>query len=169
MRAVALGRCAIKVNWSNAQLTLRATVAAVLALVLATWLELAYPIYAFIAAVIVTDLDPATSRKLGFRRTTATVIGALCGAVLSFLLPPGPLGVGGGFFLAMLLAQALGAGEGARVAGYICGIVLLDHSSEPWHYAFHRFIETMIGVVAAWSISYVPKLINFDSNSTKLK
>ena len=167
MRAVVLGWCAATMSWSNAQLTFRATVAAVMALVLANWLELAYPIYAFIAAVIVTDLDPATSRKLGFRRTVATVIGALCGATLSLILPPGPLGIGGGFFLAMLLAQALGAGEGARVAGYICGIVLLDHSSEPWHYAFHRFTETMIGVFAAWSISYVPKLIDAEGLAEK--
>jgi uncharacterized membrane protein YgaE (UPF0421/DUF939 family) len=154
-------------SWASVQLTLRASVAAVVALVLANWLALAYPIYAFIAAVIVTDLDTATSRKLGFRRIIATVIGALCGAALSFFVPTGPLGVGAGFFLAMLLALALGAGEGARVAGYICGIVLLDHSSEPWHYAFHRFIETMIGVVAAWSISYVPKLLDFDRTPAK--
>jgi uncharacterized membrane protein YgaE (UPF0421/DUF939 family) len=154
-------------SWGSVQLTLRATVAAVVALLLANWLALAYPIYAFIAAVIVTDLDTATSRKLGFRRIIATVIGAVCGAAFSFLVPPGPLGIGTGFFLAMLLALALGLGEGARVAGYICGIVLLDHSTEPWHYAFHRLIETMIGVVAAWSISYVPKLLDFDHNPAK--
>jgi uncharacterized membrane protein YgaE (UPF0421/DUF939 family) len=154
-------------SWASVQLTLRATVAAVVALVLANWLALAYPIYAFIAAVIVTDLDTATSRKLGFRRIIATVIGALCGAAFSFLVPHGPLGIGTGFLLAMLLALALGLGEGARVAGYICGIVLLDHSSEPWHYAFHRFIETMIGVVAAWSISYVPRLLDFDRNPAR--
>ncbi len=151
------------IGWSSVQLTLRASVAAVAALVLARWFELAYPIYAFIAAVIVTDLEPSTSRKLGLRRMLATVIGALCGALLSFLLPSGPVGVGFGFFVAMLLAQSLGAGEGSRVAGYICGIVLLDHSTEPWHYAFHRFIETLLGVAAAWAISYVPKLFDFDT------
>jgi uncharacterized membrane protein YgaE (UPF0421/DUF939 family) len=156
-------------SWASVQLTVRATVAAVVALVLANWLALAYPIYAFIAAVIVTDLDTAASRKLGFRRITATIIGAVCGAVFSFLVPPGPLGIGAGFLMAMLLALALGLGEGAGVAGYICGIVLLDHSSEPWNYAFHRYIETMIGVVAAWSISYVPKLLDFDRNSANIE
>jgi uncharacterized membrane protein YgaE (UPF0421/DUF939 family) len=146
------------------QLTIRASVAAILALV--RWLEFDFPIYAFIAAVITTDLDPATSRKLGLRRVFATVVGALCGAISSLVLPPGIISVGIGFFVAMLLAQVLGAGEGARVAGYICGIVLLDHSAEPWYYALHRFAETAIGVAVAWLISWIPKLVGPNGSSS---
>ena len=152
----------MKIGWPSIQLTARASVAAVLALVIARWLQLDYPIYAFIAAVIVTDLEPSTSRKLAVQRMFATIVGALCGAVFSHLLPSGILSVGVGFFAAMLLAQVLGTGEGAKVAGYICGIVLLDHSEVSWHYAFHRFIETAIGVAVAWLISCIPKL--FDPN-----
>jgi uncharacterized membrane protein YgaE (UPF0421/DUF939 family) len=150
----------MKIGWPSIQLTTRASVAAVLALIIARWLELDFPIYAFIAAVLATDLDPATSQKLGLRRMFATVVGALCGAISSLMLPPGILSIGIGFFTAMLLAQMLGAGEGARVAGYISGIVLLEHGSEPWHYAFHRFIETAIGVAVAWLISSIPKLLD---------
>jgi hypothetical protein len=62
----------------------------------------------------------------------------------------------------MLISQLLQARDGAKVAGYICGIVLLDHSAEPWFYAFHRFIETGLGVVVAWAVTYVPKLIRMD-------
>jgi uncharacterized membrane protein YgaE (UPF0421/DUF939 family) len=149
-------------GWSSVQLSVRATVAALASLLVARWLQLEYPIYAFIGAVIVTDLQPSVSRSLGLRRLFSTVIGAFCGAALSVALPAGPLAVAVGFFLSMSLAQLLRAGEGARVAGYICGIVLLDHSTEPWAYASHRFIETAIGVLAAWSISYVPKLFDSD-------
>jgi uncharacterized membrane protein YgaE (UPF0421/DUF939 family) len=146
------------VGWSNLQLSVRAAAAAVVSLLAAQWLHLEFPIYAFIAAVIVTDLQPSASRMLGLRRIAATVIGALCGAAMSPLLPPGALGVGGGLLTAMILAQLLNAGESAKVAGYICGIVLLDHSAEPWSYALSRFIETVIGVLAAWGISYTPKI-----------
>lgn len=140
------------------QLSLRAAAAAVVALLVAGWLHLPFPIYAFIAAVIVTDLDPTISRRLGARRIGATVIGALCGAALTSVLPGNAWGIGAGVLIAMLASQLLGAEEGARVAGYICGLILLEHSDAPWAYAFHRFVETALGVVSALAVSYVPKI-----------
>lgn len=155
----------IAIGWPEIQLALRSTLAAVLSLVSAHWLGLEYPIYAFIAAVIVTDLKPGVSQKLGMRRIGATLVGAVCGASLSLLLPGGVWSVGLGLFLAMLLAQLLRAGEGARVAGYISGIVLLDHNTAPWSYALYRFLETALGVGIAWAISFVPKLVNREENA----
>lgn len=146
-------------KWPSLQLSLRAAVAAVVSLLLAGWLDLRYPIYAFIAAILVTDLQPATSRRLGLRRLGATVIGACIGASLTGLLPSNAWTIGLGALSAMVVSQVLRAEDGARVAGYICGIVLLEHSLEPWTYAFHRFLETALGIGAAWAISYVPKLI----------
>jgi uncharacterized membrane protein YgaE (UPF0421/DUF939 family) len=141
------------------QLAVRASIAAALSLLLADFLDLQFPIYAFIAAVIVTDLEPGQTRELGARRIASTVIGAATGAALSMLLPPGPLTIGASIFIAMMLANLMPVRGGAKVAGYICGIVLLDHSSQPWLYAAHRLAETLIGVAVAWGISYVPKLI----------
>lgn len=152
----------IGIGLPDLQLALRSTIAAVLSLIAAHWLELEYPIYAFIAAVIVTDLKPGASQKLGLRRMGATFVGAVCGASLSFLVPGGTWSVGIGVFAAMLLAQVLKAGEGARVAGYISGIVLLDHSTDPWSYALYRFLETALGVLIAWAVSFMPRFI--DSN-----
>ena len=117
------------IGWPDIQLAVRASVAAIASLFVAQWLGLQYPIYAFNAAVIVMDLSPRVSQRLGLRRLAATLVGAFCGASLSFLVPHGPIGVGVGFLLAMLVAQILGTGEGARVAGYISGIVLLEHSA----------------------------------------
>jgi uncharacterized membrane protein YgaE (UPF0421/DUF939 family) len=124
-----------------------------------------YPLYAFLAAVIVTDLSPQMSRQLGLRRIVSTIIGAIVGAALSQSLPSGPLSVGASILAAMLICQILRVSEGARVAGYICGIVVLDASIDPWSYAFYRCVETTLGVVVAWGISYVPKLIQLDDAS----
>jgi uncharacterized membrane protein YgaE (UPF0421/DUF939 family) len=150
------------IQLSALQLAIRAGIAAGLAAGIATRIALEHPIYAFISAVIATDLDAAQSRKLGLRRIFATAIGAVCGAVLSQLLGPGSGSVGLAVFIAMLVGSLLGAGEGARVAGFICGIVVLEHSAEPWLYGTQRFIETVLGVIVAWGISFAPKLLKKD-------
>ena len=51
------------------------------------------------------------------------------------------------------------AWEAARVAGYVCAIVLLEHGANPWVYAFWRFTETVLGIAVAIAVSLVPKLL----------
>lgn len=150
------------------QLAVRAGVAAGVSYELAQLLGLQYPFYAFLAAVIATDLSPSQSRQLGLRRLLATIVGAACGALLSPLLPPGAWAIGIGILIAMLISEVLDARDGAKVAGYICGIVILFHDSEPWRYAVFRFVETVLGVTVAWVVSYVPKLLRTSEPNKKV-
>lgn len=144
------------------QLPLRAAVAAGVSLAIAPILGLEFPIYAFLAAVIVTDLSPEQTRRLGWRRLIATVVGATCGALLCLVFAPGPLGVGVGVLLAMLLCDLVRMREGSKVGGYICGIVLFSYGAHPWSYAFARLVETALGIGVAWLVSLVPKLVQVD-------
>ena len=144
------------------QLSVRAGVAASVALALARLFELQHPLYSFVAAVIVTDLSPAQTRRLGWQRLVATVAGATCGAALSQVLPAGSVSIGLGVLLAMLACIVLRIQDGAKVGGYICGIVMHSYGAEPWSYAGYRLVETLLGIGVAWSISLVPKLIRTD-------
>jgi uncharacterized membrane protein YgaE (UPF0421/DUF939 family) len=128
-------------------------------LALADLLRLEYPIYAMLAAVIVTDLSQAQTRQLGLRRLVATTVGAACGALLTPVLPPGPWSVALAIFAAMLVCLLLRAPEVAKVSGYICGIVVLAYGAESMTYALFRLIETGLGIIVAWLISMVPKLL----------
>ena len=141
------------------QLCTRAAAAAAISVALAVLLGLEFPLYAMIAAVIVTDLSAAETRKLGWRRLAGTVVGSVLGVTLALVLPQGALTIGIGIFLAMFASHALRIPEAARVAGYVCAIVLLEHGADPWVYAFWRFTETVLGIVAAISVSLVPKLL----------
>jgi uncharacterized membrane protein YgaE (UPF0421/DUF939 family) len=76
------------------QLAVRAGAGATLALIIAQLLKLDYPVFAFIAAVTVTDLRPAQTRDLGLLRMMATFVGAVLGAALSPLLPAEAWSVG---------------------------------------------------------------------------
>src|SRR3954469_24981416 len=141
------------------QLSLRAAVAAALALGIGQLLRLQFPVSAMISAVVVTDLDPAETRKLGLPRLAGTVMGATLGALICVLLNPGAWEVGLGVFLAMFLSHLLRLQGAAKVAGFVCGLALFAYGDAPWSYALHRTIETMIGIAVAVLISLVPKLL----------
>jgi uncharacterized membrane protein YgaE (UPF0421/DUF939 family) len=154
-------------TWAGAQLALRAAIAGAFAVALARYFSFNYPIFAFIAAVLVTDLSVAESRRLGFIRLIATVVGAVWGALLSPLIPSGALAIGFSVLVAMLTCQVFAGAGGARVAAFICGIIVLDNPEQPWGYAWHRFAETALGVAVGWAISFVPKIFDFGGDSAK--
>jgi uncharacterized membrane protein YgaE (UPF0421/DUF939 family) len=144
------------------QLAVRAALAGALSVAIAKGVALQYPIYALVGAVVVTDLSPVQTRRLGVQRLAGTVIGAMIGGLQSGIVPPGPWAVGIGIVLAMSLCSALHLEGASRVTGYVCGIVLLEHTSEPWSYAFFRLLETALGIVVAMAVSLLPKLIRVD-------
>ncbi len=147
-------------RWTNStQVAFRASVAAGLSVGIANLLHLEHPLYALIAAVIVTDLSSAQTRRLALRRLVATLVGGVSGATLGLLLPPNPWTIALGIFTTMLVCELAALQDAVRVAGYTCGIVILSHTNAPWSYAFYRLTETVLGIVVAWAISFVPLLL----------
>jgi uncharacterized membrane protein YgaE (UPF0421/DUF939 family) len=164
------GECSLaKASFRSAlQLGTRSAVGATLAFAIAQGLNLDFPIFALVGAVIATDLTPAQSRELGLRRVVATFVGALTGVIATSAKLTGLWAVAPSIVVAVLISYRVGAYEGARVAGYICGlIVLLDESAQPWHYAFFRLVETVLGVLVAWGLSFVPKLLRPDQDDVE--
>jgi len=141
------------------QLAFRTAIAAGLAVAIAQLFRLEYPLYALIAAVIVTDLAPSQTRQLGLQRLAGTVVGAVLGAALSSLLQPSAWAIGLGILVTVSLCHLLRLQGAAKVAGYVCGIVMLEHGEHPWSYALYRLMETVLGISVALAVSLVPKLI----------
>lgn len=141
------------------QLSLRAAIAAALAYWAATLFRSEYAVYALVAAVIVTDLSGDSSRKLAWQRFAGTLVGALVGAALSYVIAIRPLALGVGILVAMLVSYLVRVGAAAKVSGYVAAIVLLAHGDDPWRYAVLRAWDTSLGIAAALVVSYLPKLV----------
>jgi uncharacterized membrane protein YgaE (UPF0421/DUF939 family) len=146
------------------QLSIRAALSAALALAVADLLRLQYPLYAMIAGVIVTDLSPSQTRRLGLWRLAGSTLGAAVGAAIGTVLPSSPWSIGLSIFVAMFLSHLLRLEGAAKVTGYVCGIVMLGHGDDPWSYSAYRLAETFLGVGMAILVSLVPKLIPLDKS-----
>jgi uncharacterized membrane protein YgaE (UPF0421/DUF939 family) len=145
--------------------SLRIGLAAGLAVGIAQSVRLPYPLYALVAVVIVSDLSAARTRELALRRLVGTVLGSALGATLHPWLPPAAWSIGLGVLAAMFLSYLIRLDEAAKVAGYVCGIVMLEHGDHPWSYALYRLVETTLGIGLAVLVSLVPFLIPIDQPS----
>ena len=142
--------------------SLRIGLAAGLAVAIARFFRLPYPLYALVGVVIVADLSATRTRELALRRLVGTVLGSVLGAAAHPWLPSTAWSVGLGVLGAMFLSYQLHLDEAAKVAGYVCGIVLLEHGDHPRSYAFYRLVETVLGIGLAVLVSLVPPLVPLD-------
>jgi hypothetical protein len=63
----------------------------------------------------------------------------------------------------MLTSHLLQGPDGARIAAFVFTIIVVDHSDHVWPFVMDRFIETILGIAVAWSVSHVPTLIRLNS------
>jgi uncharacterized membrane protein YgaE (UPF0421/DUF939 family) len=131
------------------QIGLRASLASLLAALAAFRLGMDYPIYAVIAAIVVTDSSPEVTRRLGLTRLAGTLVGAFWGGLIGTFLGNSPWVMAAGVLLAILFCNLIGMSQAQRITGYITGIVILFHGDSPWAYAKDRFVETALGLLFA--------------------
>jgi len=93
-------------------------------------------------------------------------LGATGGATLRQVFQPSGWAIGLGILVAMLICHISRVNDGAKVAGYICGIVVVARGTHPWPYAVLRFTETVLGIGVAWLMSFVPKVIQIDETDS---
>jgi uncharacterized membrane protein YgaE (UPF0421/DUF939 family) len=144
------------------RLSFRAATAAGITVAIAQAAGLLFPVYAMIAAVIVTDLDPAKTREQAIPRVIGTVGAGVIGALAAQWLPPEGWAIALAILVPMFAFRAVGMSDAAKLAGYVTALIVLQHTGHPWMYATDRVIETLLGVCVAVLVSFVPQLARED-------
>ncbi len=146
---------AIAANLPLSKTALKIATAATLAYVMAGSLRWEYPFYAVIAAIIVMGSTSGSTWSLSIQRIIGTVIGAIAGALFSTVLGSTPWALELSIFSTIFLTSAWKLSEAAKLTSYVSAIVILNHSQNPWIYAWGRLLETLLGISAALSVSQV--------------
>lgn len=139
------------IGWNAVVDSLRTTVAAVIAMLLARLLQMPEYYWAPISTIVIVQ-STIPPKTLGWQRFVGTALGAVLGALLASF--PASIRVlyvyAFGILLCGLLAWSLRVGAAYRFAAITLSIILLIHRDHaPWIVAWHRFLEVSLGIAVA--------------------
>jgi len=139
--------------------SLRTTISAVIALLLARLLKLPEYYWAPISTIVVVQ-STIPPRTLGWQRFVGTALGAVLGAAIATFFSPSAWVYAVGIFLCGMLAWLLRVGGAYRFAAITLSIILLiNRGRPPWIVAWHRFLEVSLGIAVALLVTTVWPLV----------
>jgi uncharacterized membrane protein YgaE (UPF0421/DUF939 family) len=149
------GRIFPGVNRVSVLDSVRTTLAAVAALLLARLLKLPEYYWAPISAIVVVQ-STIPPRDLAWQRFVGTALGAVLAAALATFFPPNAVVYAAGILLCGVVAWLSRVSGAYRFAGITLSIVLLiPHTNGPWIVAWHRFLEVSLGIAVALVVTTV--------------
>lgn len=133
----------------------RATVAAVVSMLVARAFKMPEFYWAPISAIVVllSTIDPLA---LAWQRFAGTAVGVIIAALIATYFPPNWAIFGAGIFVCGIICAILRLGNAYRFAAIaVCIVALVPHTRPPSIIALHRFLEVSIGIAVALLITVV--------------
>ncbi len=135
--------------------SLRTTLAAVVAMLLARILKLPEYYWAPISTIVIIQ-STIPPRTLAWQRFIGTALGAVLGSALATFFPANAVVYGVGILLCGALSFLLRVGGAYRFAAITLSIILLiPRGRAPWIVGWHRFLEVSLGVGVALAVATV--------------
>ncbi len=134
--------------------SVRTTVAAVIAMLLARLLSMPEYYWAPISTIVIIQ-STIPPRTLGWQRFVGTAVGAVLGAALATYFHPSVVVYGVGILLCGLLAWLLRVDGAYRFAAITLSIILLIPRGRPWVAGWHRFLEVSLGIAVGLVVTMV--------------
>lgn len=142
-------------GWRPLVISIRCALAAFAAVEISRLLNLPFPIYALVAAIMVTEYHGHETRKQSVTRFIGNSLGIIAGGMLGTFLGSGGWVIGLATFCLVLFCYCFDLAIAAKYAGFVAALTVMDHSTRPWIYGRDRIIETLIGILAAVVMSLV--------------
>jgi len=142
-------------GWRPLVIGTRCALAALGSVEVSRYFGLHYPIYALVAAIMVTEYHGEETRKQSTTRFLGNSIGIISGGVLSSCLGGQAWVIGLVTFFMVLFCYYFGLALAAKYSAFVAALTVMDHSDKPWLYGRDRIIETLIGIGFAVLMSLI--------------
>ena len=135
--------------------TIKTGVALALAIFVAQVLEIEYPFFVGMTAIISMDKTMTNSLKMGRNRVVGTFLGACIGVLLSYVDRGNPLLCGVGIMMLILICNRLRLQGSITIGGIVMIAIMVHTDKTPLFYGFHRTFDTLIGALVSLFVNVV--------------
>lgn len=135
--------------------TIKTGVALTLAIFVAQLLEIEYPFFVGMTAIISMDKTMTNSLKMGRNRVVGTFLGACIGVLLSYVDRGNPLLCGIGIMILILICNYLRLQGSITIGGIVMIAIMVHTDKTPLFYGFHRTFDTLIGALVSLFVNIV--------------
>ncbi|KAB3530306.1 aromatic acid exporter family protein [Alkaliphilus pronyensis] len=135
--------------------TIKTGIAVSTTMLVTDFLNIEYPFFALIAALIAMQPTVSDSWHSGINRIIGTFIGAFVGLLFGFIAPINFLLVGLGLILLIYTMNRLGWTDSINIAGVVFLAIILNDEGVHIIYAVNRLIDTFIGISIALGVNYL--------------
>lgn len=137
--------------------TVKTGIAVAITLFISNLLNIESPFFAAIASIIAMESSIHGSLERGKSRMLATLIGAVTAIIFAYFVPfsHNPILIGIGIIIISFICVNLGFANSLQLAGIVfISIVINQSEGNRFFYAFHRTIDTFLGLTIGTLVNY---------------
>ncbi|CAH2214470.1 FUSC family protein [Tepidibacter aestuarii] len=140
---------------------IKTAIAVSLSVAISRFLNMEYPFYAAIAAIISMQTTVGESFKVGRNRMLGTIVGATLGVIFYIISPENIISIGIGIAIVIYICNLLGWNKSISIAGIVFCVIMTNlDGRDPIFYGLNRIFDTFIGIIIAVLVNYFIKPIN---------
>jgi uncharacterized membrane protein YgaE (UPF0421/DUF939 family) len=152
--------------------TIKTALAVSISLFLSQLLNLEYPYFVAMTAIISMDRTARLSIDMGRNRVIGTLIGALIGILFATIDQGNPWLAGIGILIIILISNKLNLPGSITVGSFVFVAIMVHISSDisPFFYGLHRTLDSLFGALIAFVVNisvmpgYLVKRLNENLN-----